>query len=98
MWNGCEGKSRMNERACVSSASQVVLERSSPTVPPGTDARLAQLLGRCFAHDPQQRPTATELRAELSALLTSLQVERPVAGPSQGGELLNREYIRWVGW
>ncbi len=42
-------------------------------MPEGTDERLAQLLGRCFAHDQDQRPTAAQLRAELEALLTSLQ-------------------------
>ncbi len=43
----------------------MVLDRCSPVVPPGTDAWLAQLLGRCFAHNPKERPSAAELLAEL---------------------------------
>jgi hypothetical protein len=46
-------------------------------VPAGTDKRLAQLLGRCFAHDQDQRPTAAQLRAQLDTLLASLQASAP---------------------
>lgn len=65
------------------------METRSPPIPEGVTGPMRELLTRCFALEPQARPTAVELRDTVLQLSTSqLQLGPDDASPASGASAL----------
>ena len=47
----------------------ILVDKKRPALPPDVNPKLAELLMRCWHHDPESRPTASEIVCELKQLV-----------------------------